>query len=359
MCKPKPGPRCSPHLADGVTSAVAAYAAVETGMKHQDAAQMMKDLEREAAYRPAPTPEEVTDFLREQEWRVRHSPTLTEPKRQSLLNRLRQALARIPQVSGAKFAAWKAALGEAWARTRKKVAAVFLAGSLSFGLGACGSTPAQYASPAPDRPVATSTATPAAEPITVEPGNFGGTEAATVLGQNKVNQGYEEVSGFAGSYGFDPRLVSDTSPTAADFEPMTKEMTPAAAESFRQTVQQALAGDATAGKTLMTAAVFGVHGDLGGDTFTLAKTGPMVVNQRITAPQVSVDRSTGIERLQVSVHQHADLRGTLARGGEVRVPVDKDTTYWLTPAPAGSGSSWLIDGWSGTWSISQTPSPDA
>jgi hypothetical protein len=220
---------------------------------------------------------------------------------------------------------------------------VLVAGSLATGVGACGTTNSALQTATPDRPIATAPASPSAsmvnDPVTVEPAQFSG-EPVQAFGRERVDAGYAAAADFAED-GFAPALLAGA-PQTSEFEDLTSRMTPSAADDYRATVQRALARDSEASSALMTAAFY----DIRGDGFALASDGSLVTNQTISAPSVAVDRTTGSDRLQVTLHQHGDLRGTL-NGAPVRVPMDKDVTYWLAPTEDG----WLVDGWTGTWTV--------
>jgi hypothetical protein len=350
VCKPKSqgGKRCAHHAVQAVGAAVVSYAAAETGLSYLDTAAAFADLQAEGRHLPAPSREEVDGWLVGQVRRVSHA-ALSEHKRASLLVRLRAAIGRAAP-DGATWHAWCHTVAEAWVRVRRKVAAVVLAGSLATGLGACGTTDDSARDATPDRPAATAPASPSApstltDPAMVEPGAFTG-EPVEVFGRDRVNAGYAAAAHFAED-GFNPALLAGA-PRAGEFEPLTGRMTPSAADDYRGTVQRALAGDTEAGSTLMTAATY----DVRGEGFTLATHGPLVTNHSISGPRVAVDRTTGADRLQVTLHHHGDLRGTL-NGAPIHVPMDKDVTYWLVPTNEG----WLVDGWQGTWTISE-PRPE-
>jgi hypothetical protein len=347
MCKSQAegGRRCAFHATQAASAALVTTAAAETGLSHREAAAAFADLQAEGRHLPAPSRAEVDEWLAAQEFRARWSPVLSDHKRASVASRLRAALGRAAP-DGATWHAWRSCLAECWARTRRKVAAVFVAGSLVTGLGACGTTDSPARDATPDRPAATASASPTAtstvvEPPHVEQGVFTG-EPVEVFGRERVESGYATVAAFAGE-GFNAGLIAGT-PQAVEFEGLTTRMTPSAAADYRATVQRALAGDRVASSALMTAATF----DVRGDGFTLATEGALVTNHRVSAPSVAVDRTTGAARLQVTVHQHGDLRGTL-NGTRVLVPMNKDVTYWLVPTSSG----WLVDGWSGTWGFGE------
>ena len=103
----------------------------------------------------------------------------------------------------------------------------------------------------------------------------------------------------------------------------------------------------------MTAAFYNVQGE----GWVLPTSGSLVINHSISTPTVGVNRATGADRLEVAFHQHGDIRGT-QDGQPVRYGVDKDLTYWLVPTNSATGPAWAIDGWSGTWSIDQTPTTE-
>jgi hypothetical protein len=221
-----------------------------------------------------------------------------------------------------------------------------LAFGLALTLSACGGGTEQAVSDAGETASApaTSVVDDRIQAPAVAPGNFSG-EAVEVFGQDRVNAGYEETVDYATAITFDEDLLPvREGRTAADFEAATGRMTPSAAEGLRETIRRAVAGDEEAQSSLEGVVFY----DLGGDGVTYHASGPIVVNRGITNPSVAVDRSTGSERLQVTFDESGDLR-VLVTGSPSTVTMYKTTTYWLTPAPEGSGHTWLIDGIQSSW----------
>lgn len=353
MCKSikDGGARCSFHLAQGVNGAVLTLATAQTGLARREAEQAFEDLRREGARLEAPAREDVDALLSAVEFRARHDLDLSEHQRKSVIARLRAAIGRVLPDAGTVHA-WKNIVAEAWARSRRKVVTVFLAGALSFGVGACGSPAADSAPPAPSSASVSAPVNPAGDEriqsAVIAEGNFSG-EAVNLFGQDKVDAAYDEMTTYAQTITFDEDLlVKVEGRSAAEFDAPAAYMTPKAAADYRATVERALTGsDSTAESALEGVSFYNVSGD--GVAF--ASSGPLIVNHQINSASVAVDRSTGVERLQLTFSQHGDLRISQNNQASL-VPLDKTTSFWLTPAPAGSGRAWLIDGIQNSWKAS-------
>jgi hypothetical protein len=363
MCKPKSkgGARCNPHLCQGVNTSMVAFAIAETGQAPAVVKDAFTDLQAEGARLPQPTRVEVDEFLEGQAFRVRHNPTLTEHKRTSILGRLRAAIGKV-MPSGGLFHAWKAIVAESWARSRRRIIAVFLGTSIVFGVGACGNAAAEHVPPAPTAAVATATATaPDTAPVTVDrtpvasyaPFAASG-EAVDVFGQDAADIGYQEAAQFVGSTTFDDTLLTGSTDTltADAFDDHLDRMTPSMADAYKTIVTKALTDDEKAVSTLEGYSYFG----FGGDGVNFQATGPLVINHSLSNPRVTVDRSTGTPRLAVTVDQHGDVR-MVQNGAPVLVPTDKAIALYLVPNPAGSQHAWQIDGVSTNWQVNE-PTPD-
>lgn len=139
MCKAikDGGARCAYHVGENASAALVTYVASTTGLGGQASREAFTDLVAEYADAPAPERAEVDDFLEQQIFRARHEPTLTEKRRESIIRRLREAIGKATP-SGATFGAWKNLVAEAWSRVRRRAAVAFVAGALTFSLGACG-----------------------------------------------------------------------------------------------------------------------------------------------------------------------------------------------------------------------------
>ena len=141
MCKSLKdgGARCAYHVSENASAALVTYVASTTGLGGQATREAYSDLVTEYADAPDPDRVQVDEFLEQQMFRARHEPALTEKRRESILRRLRDAIGKAAP-SGAQFAAWKNLVAEAWSRVRRRATVAFLAGALTFSLGACGAT---------------------------------------------------------------------------------------------------------------------------------------------------------------------------------------------------------------------------
>lgn len=139
MCKAikDGGARCAYHVGENASAALVTYVASTTGLGGPASREAFDDLVAEYADAPAPERAEVDDFLQQQIFRARHEPTLTEKRRESIIRRLREAIGKATP-TGATFKAWKNLVAEAWTRVRRRAAVAFVAGALTFSLGACG-----------------------------------------------------------------------------------------------------------------------------------------------------------------------------------------------------------------------------
>ena len=220
----------------------------------------------------------------------------------------------------------------------------------------CGGPMTADVAPDASSPAATASTQPAERErigqAQVQEGHFDG-EAVEVFGQERVNAGYAEMVAFAQASTFVEALMPKRDGrTAEDFNAPAQWMTPKMAEDYRAIVDRALAGDEQAISTLQGVSYFG----MGGPDAEFVSDGPLVVNHQINNPTAVLDRSAGYDRLQVSFEQRGDLRITSDGSGWL-VPLDKTASYWLVPAPGGSGRTWLIDGFNTRWNAG-TPTAD-
>jgi hypothetical protein len=345
MCKPKSegGRRCSFHLEQGTTAALLSMGARQAGLSRAETERTLEALRREHIGTEAPSREEVDEFLGRAAAVAEVDPFLSEHARRSVVARLRASIGRILP-SGATFTAWRRFTAEAWARTRRGIVGVLLASTVMTGVGACGTTE-QPASPAASGASATEgqdqgNTVPAISPLT------GGDEARAAFGAG-VDAGYQTATKVAIETSVQADLLVNENPTPEDFDRLTPYLTPSAAKNFRATVERALAGDTDAQSAVQATSFYNLAAP--GWSFP---DGQRVVNQQITSPQVGLDRGTGTDRLLMSFHQHADVRMT-DHARAVLVPLDKDVRMWMTPAPAGSPTPWLIDGLSATYKVGE------
>jgi len=240
---------------------------------------------------------------------------------------------------------------------RRAGATVLTIGMLA-GLAACGS---DQSVPDADHPVTRVTATPSAsavvatpdrvEPPTVEPLTVTG-EAASVFGEDKVQQGYREMTEYAAAYTFQPRLMQKThDQEVADFADLASRMLPETAEEFLATATRAVADDPDE-KDNGAVATLAFAGFTGPDV-TWPTSGPLVTEHRITNPKVAVDTSNGQPRLEVTLDQSA-IVNLLQSGKPLPAVCTKTVSFWLVPAEAGSEYAWQIGAYRGTYHVDAT-----
>jgi hypothetical protein len=352
MCKTKAdgGARCAFHLEQGVQTGVTFFVSAVTGLSPREAAATYDGLRREGAGLPDPPRVEVDGFLEEQAFRVRHEPTLSESRRLSIGDRLRPAIGRVLP-DGATFHPWENVVAEAWAGSGRKVAAVFLAGALSFGVGACGNVPADQPDPPRGGPAATAPANPSpsveVEKVSIEEALVAPT-AVQQFGRTRANAAYREVTTFAAANTFRTDLLRPkASYTEADFAEVGKFMNPPMRAVWNNKIAARARGDEKSENDINVLMFhnFNVPGH------SLTTSGPAIVNQKISKVSVAPENPTsGTGRIAVTFTQAGDLR--LSKGGQpMRVTIDKTVTCWLAPAPSGSGRTWLIDGYKGSYEM--------
>lgn len=337
MCKPKSegGQRCSFHLSQGVQTGVTAYAAALTGLSRDETHEAFEALRAEGAEMAAPSRGEVDSFLETQQFRVQHEPSLSAAKRTSILNRLRAAVGRVTP-DGATFHAWKNVVGEAWARTRRRAAAVFLVSGLAFGMGGCATGPstAAPATPVTSGPVATAPATSVTvariDQVTYDKA------AVAKFGQKNVESAGKFSTEFVAKYGANEALANKTPDqvSEADVKDITAEMTPAAQKSFLAALDTRQTNEGRAN----TYGVAFVGLNAGG--YTMRTDVPGVSDVSVAKPVVSVNDG----RLTVVQDYSATIRYKGPEGKNFKMTAEKQVTFWLVKGPS-KDQPWLIDGW--------------
>lgn len=356
MCQSKAdgGRRCAFHLEQGVSKAMTSYAAAVTGLPGSQVAEAYASLEREGLAVPTPSREEVDAFLAQQAFQVRYAEDLTESRRRSLLARLQAALGRITP-NGATFHAWKNLVAESFARVRRRAAAAFLAGALTFSVGACGNVPEAEAPPA-QTPVATAPAAPAVPVGEYDTGYDTeyevasqvsvGRDAEAKYGAARVAAAMEQSRELVQDYAFNPEFINaEWGERRGDLlRAGTEHMTPDAAKDWRRMVRQVTEGTpAERDKSLSVVYAYTFYAPFSQtkDGTTPVTDGPAVVNPRITSTSSSLD-SYG--RLKVEVKSVADVR--LLRDEVPTVAkIKRTSTFYLVPSQQG----WKVDGWVGSY----------
>lgn len=355
MCKSKieGGKRCSFHLTQGVVTGMVAYAVSLTGLSRKDTREAFEDLRAEGAHLPAPSRTEVDTYLTAEAFRVQHEPTLSEPRRTSILGRLRAAIGNVTP-DGATFHAWKNVVGEAFARTRRRAAMVFLVSSLAFGVGGCATSPSQASTPAPTGTVATAPAAPGASgggvstgaaqvrpsaPIIGAPVSVS-TQATAKFGAAGVAEGYAAITQFAADNAVNPKAISlqYDKVTAADMAGPKSMMTPAAAASWDSNMANLQTDQARA--NLSGVLPYGHTGN--GNSPRTDVPQPAV---RISNGAVSVAENGA---MHVSFDIHQDVRGNVAGGKFQKYNLNRTMEFWLVPGTS-KAKPWLIDGWQASY----------
>jgi len=175
---------------------------------------------------------------------------------------------------------------------------------------------------------------------TVERLDLRGGEAMEVFGRRQVAQGYAEAVWFASATTFAAQtLLPGTWQNPGAFTRHTSRMTAGMTELTRTTVEDCWDGD-TEACGIVYAWRFYVSQDE--QRYELQPEGPLVVDHVISGSRVWVDRRSDEPRLAVRFEQRGDLRVRMD-GEDVFLPLVKDATYLLVPAPEGTNYTWQID----------------
>ena len=178
------------------------------------------------------------------------------------------------------------------------------------------------------------------EPPTVERMNFRAGQPTAVFGRREVAQGYAEAVWFAAATTFATRtMVPGPSWTATAFLRHTDRMTDEWATTHRETVDDCFAGDSAACGTMDLTSYYW----LDHDGYRLQRSGPLVVDHEIHEAGVWVTRWEGEDQLAVRFEQRGGIR-VRKKGEDYVIPLIKDATYWLAPAPEGTDHGWQVDG---------------
>lgn len=366
MCQSKAegGRRCKFHLEQGVAGGMTTYVASVTGLSPKQTAEAYEALEREGLALPDPTREEVDEFLEREAFRVRHEPNLTEKRRESIVARLRAAIGRITP-NGSTFHAWKNLVAESWSRVRRRAAAAFMVGALTFSVGACGNAPSQATPDDTAAPVAGAPVTP--QPSNGSPREYDSTyevaegtasnEAVERFGPREAAQGTALAIDTSQDYFWDEESVTSMPGEDADEHAysLAERMTPATAEQWRETVDEFIAnskegnyGAGQNGRDFLSISFYGGAAfdnavDKDGNTVTVAPEGPVVVNPTLSKVTTGL---TADDRLSVEIEGSAGLRVVV--GGKPKVwNLTRSITYYMVQDK--DQGEWLIDAWSGSW----------
>ena len=256
MCKSKAqgGQRCAYHIEQGASTALVSLVSVVDGTKTKYAREEFDARKEQGVNMPAPTRGEVDAFLADQVEQVEKADFLTPPRKRSILNRLREAIGKV-KPDGATFHAWRTIMRDAWSKARRKATAGFLAGVMTFSVGACGQ-PADSSnyekpeSPGISAPVTPGAPSATAAPDTIDPYEGGfqfpdgrpvSKDADSVFGAEKVDAGYEFVKEYNQKWGNNPDFISYDEPLSkSDIEIMLKDAnaTPGYAEDIQNSISK-------------------------------------------------------------------------------------------------------------------------
>lgn len=351
MCQSKAtgGRRCAFHLAKDVGAAVVTYTAAMTGMSKTEVTGAYEDLVTEGAHKPAPSREEVDQFLTAQAFRVSMEPNLTEGRRESILRRLRAGIGRVTP-TGAVFHAWKNVVAEAWARSRRRAAAAFLV-SVAFTAGGCASGTQAQQSPAPTPSVSVSaSATPGPSPSassTAPTVTAPDVDAATLatFGKADVTKAWAKATAAAEGFAYNPDLMNKAPEdvNAKDFTALRAQMTPTAAKDWDKFV--AALPDSKASSAVNGLAMQGLNTS----GYKINTTKP------VTDYTISGTAQTSPEgALMLAQTQKATIHALDPSGAQIKYTSTKSVTYYMKKV----GGDWKIDGWRATGDNS-TVTPDA
>ena len=293
--------------------------------------------------------------MEQQVFRARHEPDLTEKRRESIVRRLRNAIGRVTP-NGATFKAWKNIVAEAWTRVRRKAAAAFLIGALTFSVGACG-TPsngpvepmqAQTVAGAPADPSATAKPSQPAESTeavwTVKNITYS-KDAVAKFGKEDLKAAGDFTVETMREYSLSEQMIEGTADGTHKAEhkawllKASENMTTSCAKDWASTVntymKAANPGQETAARDgVRSLSSYGLYQQENIPTDT-----PTVENQTVQSMALS---PTADGRLSVKVQSSATLNFT-NQGKPGRSDATRDQDFFLKQVDG----HWKIDGWHG------------
>lgn len=350
------GRRCSFHLEKGASSAVTSFASSVTGLSTQETQAAYDDLMREGGSQPDPSREEVDQFLEQQAFRARHDPDLTESRRQSIVRRLQDAIGRITP-SGATFHAWRNLVAESWSRVRRKAAAAFLVGAVTFSVGACGTAPASSQSDdSRAEHTASAPKTPGAAQFNTEFKQVKPTispEATAKFGQDAKTGTDFVVKQIVEKDSFNDDLARGGNASKDDVVAASDKMLPDAKRdwnkaitTYDQEVEAGMVSEKATGSVYIYT-FYNMPQAMKGTGASVASDGPVFVNRKTSKVRSTVQDN----RLAVTVAASSDVR---VEGGaqEGLWPMKKETTYYMAKDADGN---WKIDGWYGSYTPGEFP----
>jgi hypothetical protein len=178
-------------------------------------------------------------------------------------------------------------------------------------------------------------------------------EPTEAFGRRSVVRAYAETVWYATATTFSLNTMWDTPLRGpAQFTRHTSRLTAEAASELRTTAGQCFDGDSDACGMLHAQRFYWTEWD----EYELQPRGPLLVDHAIREPYLWMDRSGEEPQLVVRFEQRADVR-VRRDGVDLLLPLTKDTSFWLVPAPEGTNHDWQIDFIQADWS-QQAPRPD-
>jgi len=190
------------------------------------------------------------------------------------------------------------------------------------------------------------------QPPTVERLNFRDGPATATFGRRDVARGYAEAVGFATATSFTLHTLDARYHSIGAFTRYSSRMSPEFSEEMEWLARDCFDGDETACGWLGSMRVYGLEGD----GFALQEDGPLVVDHVIHEAEVWPEEGDDDPVLSVRFEELASVRMTKA-GESWLLPVVKDSTYWLVPAPASDEFGWRVDGID-SWYVVREPVRD-
>jgi hypothetical protein len=171
------------------------------------------------------------------------------------------------------------------------------------------------------------------------------------FGDDKAEEAYREVTKFALEQAFPEPFLDPAKKdyTAAELTSgVAPHLTPTAAEGWSSLVTSALAGDVEAQDSLRILQFYNVDDP----SSEVPPDGDVLVRQKITDATIDVEEPSGDDpqRLLVSFRHEAVL-SYVDDGRPYELDVAKTMSYWLSPAGAKAGSTWLIASYDGRMDV--------
>ena len=168
-----------------------------------------------------------------------------------------------------------------------------------------------------------------------------GTDVAKRFGAARATKTYQDVVAFLRTESFDlDRLRPKSKYAVSDFASVSRHMIPPTRDHWRDSVRKALKGNKDDVGDVEVLAFW----DLSDKTYTFAKTGPYVVDEKVGQSVLYIDEETNW--LTIAVSYSARVR--MVRGGVTyRRPITKQVTLVVIPGAA----NWLMISYRGSWNF--------